>query len=145
MISIRYAETDADVIAIHEFLCVVAGPTLPGPIDHKDSATEIWRVARESVAIMAISEERLVGTIGLIRPTFWWNAKLPFLANRWAFALPGSRAWKPMLREATAIAVASGLELHVISEARGSVTIFNKSNNRQVRAQPREEAPHVLR
>lgn len=127
---VRYAETDADVVAIHGFLCVVAGPTLPGAIDPKDSATEVWRVVNHDVALMALREDTLVGTIGLVNPEFWWNQKIKFLANRWFFTLPGAGAGKPLLKEARAIATSSGLELHIFDENRGRLLIFNKSKNR---------------
>lgn len=129
-LTIRYAESDADVVAIHRFLCVVAGPTLPGPIDPKDSATEVWRVVYEDVAVMALDGDKLVGTIGLIRPLSWWNNKVPFLANRWYFALPGMGAGRALLKEAIGIAVASDLELHIFDETKQRLKIFNKSKNR---------------
>lgn len=125
-ITISYATTDDDVITIHRFLCVVAGPMLPGPIDPADSTHEVWRVAREDVALMALQGEKMVGTIGIVRPTHWWNQKLPFLANRWAFVIPGIKAWRPLLKEARAIAVASDLEFRLFSEERGKITIFNR-------------------
>lgn len=134
---IRYASSDDDVIAIHRFLCVVAGPTLPGPIDGPASATEVWRVTNHDVAIMAIRGDMLVGTIGLTKPAFWWNPRLSFLANRWFFCLPGARAGKPLLKEAKAIAVATEVELHIFDETSGRLVIFNKSHNRAKR--------HVLR
>lgn len=129
-ITLRYAESDADVIAIHGFLCVVAGPTLPGPIDPRDSSTEVWRVVNHDVAIMAMNGDMLVGTIGLVRPSFWWNAKLAFLANRWFFALQGLGAGRLLLQEARAIAESSDLELHIFDEAKGRLKIFNKNKNR---------------
>jgi hypothetical protein len=130
-ITIRYAESDADVIAIHAFLCIVAGPRLPAEIDPKDSATEVWRVAHQEVAIMAMREDKLIGTIGLVCPSFWWNSKVKFLVNRWAFAIPGAGAWKPLLREARQIGVSSNMEVHIISEERGSILILNKHANRE--------------
>ncbi len=138
-ISIRYAESDADIVAIHRFLCVVAGPTLPGPIDHRDSATEVWRVVNEDVALMAMNDDGLmVGTMGITQAPFWWNRRVRFLANRWFFTIPGSRAAKPLLKEAGNIAKASELELHIFDERRGRLTIFNRSKMRQ-------EASDVLR
>jgi hypothetical protein len=131
-VTIRYAETDADIIAIHRFLCVVMGPTLPGPIGAKESATEVWRVVKHDLALMAMKDDRLVGTIGIVRPTWWWNTSLPFLANRWLACLPGSHAILPLLREATAIAIASKLELHIFDENKGRITIFNRSEKRHV-------------
>jgi hypothetical protein len=127
---IRFAEGDADVVTIHRFLCVVAGPTLPGPIDPKDSATEVWRVVNEDVALMAMSGDSLVGSIGLVNPKFWWG-KARFFANRWFFSVPGFDAGAPLLKEAIEIAKASGLELHIIDENRQRLKIFNKSKNRQ--------------
>lgn len=138
-IEVRYAETDTDVVNIHRFLCVVAGPGLPGPIDHKDSAVEVWRVINHEVALVAIDDDNnLVGTMGIVQVPFWWNAKVRFLANRWFFTLPGSRAAKPLLKEARKIAQASELELHIFDERRERLVIFNKSKMRQ-------EANHVLR
>lgn len=79
---------------------------------------------------MAIRGDMLVGTIGLTKPSFWWNPKIGFLASRWFFCLPESCAGKPLLKEAKAIAVATGVELQIIDEAKGRLVIFNKSHNR---------------
>jgi hypothetical protein len=106
----KYAESDDDVIAVHRFLCCVAGPMLPGPIDGLKSATGVWRVANHHVALMAMRDDFLVGTLGLIRPE----------------AIPGSKAWLPLVREAKSIAGATGVELHIISEERGKVIILNR-------------------
>lgn len=136
-VEIRYASSDADVVAIHGFLCVVAAQTLPGKIDGPDSATEVWRVVNHDVALMAMRGDVLVGTMGIVNPKFWWNGKIKFLANRWFFTLPGSKSARPLLREAKAIAGASDLELHIYDENKGRILILNKSKNR--------ENPHVFR
>lgn len=128
-IEITYASTDQDVVLIHQFLCVVAGPTLPGPIDPRDSATEVWRVVNHDVALMAIRDERLIGTMGLVRPKHWWG-NVHFLANRWFFAVPHSGAGKKLLAEAEAIAKASDLELHIFDETKERLVIRNKNKNR---------------
>lgn len=142
-ITIRYAQSDDDVILIHRFLCVVAGPTLPGPIDAQKSAIEVWRVVNHDVALMAIRDDQLVGTLGIIQPEHWWGQS-KFLANRWFFTLPGSRAGKPLLKEAKAIALASELELHLITEDKGKVVILNKSRHRNVlRQYPDDRQHHV--
>jgi hypothetical protein len=134
-IVIRYAATDEDVVAIHQFLCVVAGPTLPGPIDPKDSSIEVWRVVNHDVALMAMRGDLLVGTLGLIRPKFWWG-KVWFLANRWFFVLtPKTGIGKPLLKEGIAIAKASDLELHIYDENGGRLKVFNKSEKRHVPGQ----------
>lgn len=128
-LEVRYAENDGDVVAIHQFLCVVAPPVLPGPIDGPKSAVEVWRVVNHEVALMAIRDGLLVGTLGLIRPDFWWG-NVCFLANRWFFTLPGSRCGKALLKEAKAIAVDAGLELHIIDEKKGRYLILNRSKSR---------------
>lgn len=134
-ITVRYAESDEDVVLIHRFLCCVAGPLLPHPIDGPKSATEVWRVVTHDVALMAMRDDLLVGTMGIVNPDWWWgDAK--FLSNRWLFAIPGSGAWRPLLKEARAIARASELELVIISEDRGKVVILNKSKNRHVLRNP---------
>jgi hypothetical protein len=129
-VTVRYASTDDDVILIHRFLCIYAGPLLPGPIDAQKSAIEVWRVAVQDVALMAIQDGQLIGTLGPVFPEHWWS-KLKFSANRWFFCAPGSKAWLPLLREAKAIAVGSGFELHIISEGRGKILILNKSKHRK--------------
>src|ERR1035441_9776452 len=129
-ITVRYAETDGDVVAIHGFLCIVAGPTLPGAIDPKDSATGVWMTATYDVALMAIKDDRLIGVLGLCHNAFWWNNKIKFLANRIFFTLPGSGAGSPLLREGIAIAKASNLELHIYDERKGRLVIFNRHPSR---------------
>jgi hypothetical protein len=144
-IVIRYAETDDDIIMMHRFLCVVAGPLLPGRIDPKKSATEVWRVTKQEVALMAVQDNILIGTLGLVQPDFWWG-KVHFLANRWFFTLPRSRAGRPLLKEARAIARASALELHIYDEQRGRLVIMNRSplrdRARATGAPPTSEAVH---
>jgi hypothetical protein len=129
-ITVRYAEGDQDVAAIHQFLCLVGGPTLPGPINPIKSMIEVRRVVQQDCALMAFKNGELVGTLGLIRPEAWWG-DLHFLANRWFFTLPRLRAGKPLLKEAIAIAKASDLELQIYDETKGRLVIFNKSKNRR--------------
>jgi hypothetical protein len=127
---IRPAETDNDTIALHGFLCIVAGPLLPGDIDANDSIQEIWRVVNQECALMAINGEGLlVGTIGLVKAKFWWG-KTEFLANRWFFALPDLGAGKLLLVEAEAMAKDVGLELHIFDETKGRLKIFNRNPRR---------------
>jgi len=143
-ILIRYAQSDDDVINTHRFLCVVAGPTLPGAIDPQKSAVEVWRVVNHDVALMAIRDDKLVGTLGLMCVTPWWGAT-QYLCNRWFFCLPGSRAWRPLLKEAKAIAVGSEMEFHLISEERGKITIFNRSPKRRPQKPSLANSPNNLR
>jgi hypothetical protein len=110
---IRYAENDDDVIAIHRFLIAVAGPRLLAPIDPVKSLMEIIRVTKEEVAIMAMRGDVLVGTLGLIKPT-WWYSNDAFLTDRWNFCIEAEKndngAGKVMDAEAKAIAKAAGLK-----------------------------------
>ena len=128
---IRYAKSDEDVVAMHRFLCIVVGPTLPGQIDAKDSVEEVWRCTNHDVALMAMRGPLLVGTLGIIQPSAWWNRKEKFLANRWLTTIPGSRTLLPLIREGVAIAVASKLELHIYDETKERLVIFNKNPLRQ--------------
>ena len=144
-ITIRYAETDADVIAIHQFLVIVAGPDLPGPIDAHDSAVGVWQSATYDVALMAMKDDKLVGTLGLCQNSFWWNTKIRFLANRFFFTLPESHAARPLLKEGIAIAKASNLEFHVYDERKGRLLIFNRHPARKNHNPHLDNPPQVSR
>lgn len=110
---IRYAETDDDVIAMHRFLLVVAQPAMRCPVDPEASLLEMIRVTKEEVAIMAIKDGMLIGTMGLIRPSWWYGPKHSFLCDRWHFVLPEHHhglANKLLIEEARKIAAMAGLE-----------------------------------
>lgn len=110
---IRFAETDEDCVAIHRFLLVVAAPAMRCPVSHKKSALEVWRVAKEETAIMAIHKGRLVGTMGLIAPEWWYGDGDRFLTDRWHFVLPEFRNTEidaMMMDEAKVVAKLAGLE-----------------------------------
>lgn len=98
--------------AIHQFLLVVAAPNMLCPVNPIKSLYEIIRVAKEEVAIMAIRDGRLVGTLGLMRPV-WWYGDAAFLTDRWHFILPEERhgdVEKLLMAEARGIAAQSGLK-----------------------------------
>lgn len=136
-ITIAYATTEHEAVAIHHFLCRVAGPFLPGRIDAEKSIAEVWHVVDTQIALTAWDEKgEMVGTMGLIRMDHWWG-NVSFLANRWAFAVPRSKAWRPMLTEARTLARELEIECMIASEDRGRLTILNKSKMRGNR--------HVLR
>lgn len=144
-IRIRVAKTDQDTVAIHRFLCVVAGPHLPGAIDAKKSIHEVWRVVNHEVAFMAMNDDLLVGTLGIIRADYWWG-DAGFLANRWFFSVPNSGAGKPLLDHGETFAKQIGLELHIIDESRGRLVILNRDPRRDTANAPAagvivEEAP----
>lgn len=90
---------------------VVATPVLVGRVDPIKSLNEIIRVAKFEAAIMAIIDGYLVGTLGLIKPT-WWYGEDEFLTDRWNFTLPqyhhGDVA-KALENEALMIAAEAGL------------------------------------
>lgn len=109
---VRYAETDDDVIAIHQFLLVIAQPAMRCPVNAEKSLMEIIRVAKEEVAMMAIRDGHLIGTLGVMQAT-WWYGDGEFLTDRWHFVLPGERhgeADRMLMAEAAAISDAAGLE-----------------------------------
>lgn len=108
---IRYASTDDDVIAIHRFLMVVARPALLCPINVVKSLQEVIRVTKEEVALMAMRGDMLVGTMGLVRPT-WWYGDDSFLTDRWNFIVDAEKngdAGRLLDHEAKEIAKAAGL------------------------------------
>ena len=105
-------------------------PILPGPIDPQKSATEVWRVVNHEAAVMVLRHDKLIGTLGIIKPDFWWGHQ-NFLTNRWFAALPGFGAGKLMVSEAKRFAKDLGLEFLLYDEAKGRVVILNKSPDRK--------------
>jgi hypothetical protein len=148
-ITLRFAETDEDVVAIHAFLCIVAGPMLPGPIDPQKSATEVWRIVNQECAIMACDGALVVGSLGIIKVDPWWGNK-KYLVNRWFHALPAQGIGALLLYEGDRFAKEVGLELHIFDEAKGRLLILNRDPARKsvnpmlVQPKPVEEARVVL-
>lgn len=91
----------------------------------------MWRVVKNEVALIAWNERgEMIGTVGLTRMPHWWNKRVMFLVNRWAFTIPGSGCWRPLLRECRSLARELNVECSILSEKRGRLTIFNKSKLR---------------
>lgn len=110
-ITIRYAETDQDVVAIHQFLLVVAAPDALCPIDPIESLQEVIRITQDNVALMAIKDGRLIGTLGIINVGFWYNSSYSFMTDRWQHVLPQFRNGdvnRMLEAEADSIAEAAG-------------------------------------
>lgn len=84
---VRYAESEPDMVAIHEFLLVIAQPAMLCPVNVVKSLEEVIRVVRDEVGLMLVRDGRLIGTMGLINPT-WWYGDAGFLTDRWHFVLP---------------------------------------------------------
>lgn len=84
---VRFAESEQDVTNIHRFLMVVAAPHLWGSIDVEKSLREVLRVTMEEAALMAVVDDTMVGTMGIIKPV-WWYGPDEFLTDRWNFVLP---------------------------------------------------------
>jgi hypothetical protein len=119
-VEIRFATTDDDVIAIHRFLLVVAQPAMHCPVNPEKSLHEIIRVAKFEAAVMAIVDGFLVGTMGIIKPT-WWYGDGEFLTDRWHFVLPNLHHGPvnaALAAEAHAIADAAGLKFFHQGKAR---------------------------
>lgn len=82
------------------------------PVNGTKSLIEVIRVVKEDVALMAIKDGRLIGTLGIVRAT-WWYGDGEFLADRWHFVLPEERhgeADRMLMAEAKKIADIAGLE-----------------------------------
>lgn len=100
------------MVAIHEFLLVVATPVLQCPVNVVKSLQEIIRVTRDEVALMLVRDGRLIGTMGLVNPT-WWYGDEGFLTDRWHFVLPefdSTPESELLLDEAIKVADAAGLK-----------------------------------
>lgn len=100
--------------AIHRFLLVVApqAGAVRCPVNVVKSLQEIIRVTRDEVALMLMRDDMLIGTMGIINPT-WWYGDAGFLTDRWHFVLPaidGTPAAKMLMDEALAVAKLAGLE-----------------------------------
>jgi hypothetical protein len=110
--TIHYAQTDDDVIAMHRFLLVVAQPAMRCAVNIFKSLNEMIRVTNYEAALMVMQGDMLVGTMGIIRPT-WWYGDADFLTDRWHFVLPQFLHEEPnrmLMDEAIKIAEISGLE-----------------------------------
>jgi hypothetical protein len=97
---------------MHRFLLIVAKPAMRCAPNPEKSLLEIIRVTKYEAAIMAIRDGMLVGTMGIIKPT-WWYGDGEFLTDRWHFVLPHlwhSDVNKALMAEATSIAEMAGLE-----------------------------------
>jgi hypothetical protein len=109
---IRYAETDEELCAIHRMLLIVLAPQMRCKVNPVKSLLEIIRVAKENVAIVAMQGDMMVGTLGIIDPT-WWYGDDRFLTERWlAVADPAhhSDVYRMLLDEARKISADAGIE-----------------------------------
>lgn len=92
------------------------------PVDPIASLNEIIRVARDEVAIMAIKNEHLVGTLGLMHVGWWYNPAYRFMTERWHFVLPQFKNGdvnRMLISEAESIANIAGLEFINQGKIRG--------------------------
>jgi hypothetical protein len=100
---------------------LVAQAAMRCPVNAVKSLHEIIRVAKFEAAIMVLHDGMLVGTMGVIKPT-WWYGDGAFLTDRWHFVLPDfmhSEAASVLFAEAKAIAAAAGLEFIHQGKIRG--------------------------
>ena len=99
------------------------------------SLNEVIRVAKFEAALMAMHDDTLVGTMGLVRATWWYNDS-DFLTDRWHFVLPAlmhTPTAALLMDEAKFIAKSAGLEFLHNGKARDKSGI--------VRLMPRIYAP----
>ena len=119
---VRLAATDADAVAIHAFLCEVAGKSgaLRCPVNPEKSMREVWRIVRAfdlaapdeapyGFALVAEQAGTLVGTLGAICPA-WWYGDERFFTDRFFFVRPEhAGAGAALIAEADALARAAEL------------------------------------
>lgn len=133
---VRYAESDQDVVAIHQFLLKYAVDAMLCPVNHAKSAHEVWRVCTQNVGLMAFCHGELVGSLGLMSAT-WWYGDGEFLTDRWHFVRPDfyhTGVNRMIEDEAKKIAEASGLPFIHQGKIRGK-------KNGIVRMRPRLSMP----
>lgn len=83
----RFAESEPDMVAMHQFLLAVAAPAMLCQVDVVKSLEEIIRVTTKEAALMLIKGGRLIGTMGIVSPV-WWYGNAQFMTDRWHFVLP---------------------------------------------------------
>lgn len=91
---------------------IVAQPAMRCPINVVKSLNEIIRVAKHEAAIMVMHGDVMVGTMGIIKPE-WWYGDGEFLTDRWHFVLPAfvhTPTAECLMTEAKEIARITGLE-----------------------------------
>jgi len=105
--------TDDDVIAIHRFLLMVARPAMRCEPDIEQSLLEIIRVTKYEAALMAVLDGNMVGTMGIMKASWWYNPRVSFMTDRWHFVLPqfhNGPVNRKLMAEALAIAELAGFE-----------------------------------
>lgn len=101
---------------------IVAQPALMCPIDPIKSLNEIIRVTKFEAALMAVHNGIMVGTMGIIKPT-WWYGDGEFLTDRWHFVLPSFQhtpTSDALFNEAKEIASMAGLTFIHQGKIRGA-------------------------
>jgi hypothetical protein len=112
---IEYATTFEQAIVIHRFLLVELSAEIEkrgGEIDAEKSLIEIIRVCKDEAAIIALKNGCLIGTMGIIRWTWWFN-NVDFLTDRWTAILPEFQhegVHELLLAEVKTIANSAGLK-----------------------------------
>src|ERR1700674_417524 len=141
---VRLAESDLDAAAIHGFLCTVAprSGALQCEVNPEKSMREVWRVVRAldqaqpgetpyGFALTALIGDKLVGTLGVICPD-WWYGDGKFFTDRWFFTLPGvAGVGAALTADADALARDAGLtfllNLKQRRRGRGSSIVYAPS------------------
>lgn len=104
--------TEDEAIEIHRFLCVIATPVLHAPIDPADSMAGVLDCINNGAAIVARLNGHIIGSLGIIKPSWWYNHGHGFMTDRWFFTYPDFRHLgiaAAMLAEADAIGKSAGL------------------------------------
>lgn len=119
-ITIRFAESDTDVLGVYMFLLATAGESLLGSVDEEKSIAEISRVQRDGASLLAFVDGKLAGVMGLMKVE-WWYGDDSFITNRWFFILPDLKfkgVGARLLAEAKIISTQADLPLVIIGHKR---------------------------
>lgn len=119
-ITVRFGESDKDVLGVYMFLLATAGESLLGAVDEEKALTEIARVQRDGASLLAFVDGKLAGVMGLMKVE-WWYGDDSFITNRWFFILPDLKfkgVGARLLAEARVISTEADLKLVIIGHKR---------------------------
>jgi GNAT superfamily N-acetyltransferase len=115
-VTIRFAQSDDDIVAIHRFMVLHAAAEMAeADVDALIYMRTIHDTVREGAGLMAMIDGAIAGCLGLWKSRYDYS-KASFLHDRGFYVLPAQRGsvGAALLQEARAIAQEGGLTLKII-------------------------------
>ena len=134
--SIRFASGDEDVKRLFHFLVHISIPSQLAPVNAMDAVTEVNRIvygasSGESFAVIAEINGEIVGALGIIKTSWWYNNAVEFLTDRFFFTFPALHnkgVGAALIAQASAISTQLGIDLII----HGKPVRRNKQHGRGV-------------